>query len=78
MYKELVSSIESNLKRFAEVPELEEVTVDSVYDDEDMDYEIIRHGGLRLEVKIGNSLYVFRDKDWEAILARLTELWVNE
>ncbi len=77
MYKELLSSIESDLKRFAEVPELEEVTIDIEYDDEDMNYEIIRHGGLRLEVKIGNSLYVFRDKDWEVILARVTELWVN-
>ncbi len=78
MYKELVSSIESNLKRFAEVPELDEYKATYALFGEVIIYDISRYRDEELMVRIGikDSTYVFEGK-WEAILARVTELWVN-
>ena len=79
MYKELVSSIESNLKRFVEVPELEDYDSGRVHELEDIEYKITRFssGEMTVTVTMYSSVYVFKG-DWETILARLTELWVNE
>ena len=75
MYKELVSSIESNLKRFVEVPELDDYDGSKAF----AYYNITRlsDGELKVTVSIKFSDYVFKG-DWETILARLTELWVND
>ena len=83
MYKELVESIESNLRRFVEVPELEDYDSDGVYNTEDVKYSIERSITITLKpilivrVYFGSSAYVFRG-EWEVILARLKELWVND
>ena len=77
MYKELVSSIESNLKRFAEVPELSSF-ITEIIGSTHYPYSIRRifDDTLVVTVTITTSEYVF-EGEWEAILARVTELWVN-
>lgn len=79
MYKELVSSIESNLRRFVEVPELTEYKGDIFETNSEISYKIKKNHEEQLIVKvyISWSIYTF-EGEWETILARLTELWVNE
>ena len=85
MYKELVSSIEIDLSKF-KIPELERRhgkcgTPKGAENAEYIDYVIYRGDKEgHFDIKIyssDNGDYVFSGTK-ETILARLTELWVNE